>query len=142
MRRRLSSPSESRAPRGSTQEPGVWRGRRRGRLGRARPGGAKRPPAPVGLPCAVVRVVFTGSGAFGAEGSQRRVRRPSDVDLGMDVERRLVVPDLKHDQLVGVQGALKDLKLLTAGFLLYGAAAVGHGLGECSPLPRFGVRGG
>src|SRR5262249_10710250 len=39
----------------------------------------------------VVRVVFTGSGACSLEGSQRRVRWPSSVDLGVDVECRLVV---------------------------------------------------
>ena len=56
--------------------------------------GGQAGPAHAGLACAVVRVVFTGSDACGAKGSQRRVRWPSSVDLGVDVERRLVVPEL------------------------------------------------
>jgi hypothetical protein len=53
----------------------------------------------------------------------------------------LVVPELEYDQLVRVQGALKDLELLTAGFLLHGTAAAGHRLGEFGTLPRLGIRG-
>jgi hypothetical protein len=63
------------------------------------------------------------------EGGQRRVRRSGGVELRVRVERRLVVPELEYDQLVRIQGALKDLELLAAGFLLHGAAAVGHRLG-------------
>jgi len=55
------------------------------------------------------------------------------------IERRLVIPELEHDQLIGVQGTLKDLELLAAGLLLYGTAAVGHGLGKLGTLAGFGV---
>src|SRR5919109_4289600 len=98
-------------------------------------------PAHAGLPRPIVDVVFTWSGAIGSEGGYRGVRWPGGVDLRVDVERRLVGPEFEHDQLVGVQGALKDFELLATGFLLHGAAAGGHGLGEFGTLPRLGVCG-
>ena len=52
-------------------------------------------PAHAGLPRAVVEVVFPGADAVGAEGRQRRVRRPGGVALRVCVERRLVVPQLQ-----------------------------------------------
>jgi hypothetical protein len=57
----------------------------------------------------------------------------------VDIERRLVVPELQHDQCVGVESALKDLELLAAGLLLHGTAAVGHGLGKLGTLLGLGV---
>jgi hypothetical protein len=92
-------------------------------------------PAPAELPCAIVRIVFAGSGTVSTEGYQRRVRRVGSVDLRVDIERRLVIPELEHDQLVGIQGALKDLELLTARFLLHGTAALGHSLSKLGTLP-------
>ena len=59
----------------------------------------------------------------------------------MDVERRLVGPELEQDERVRVEGALKDLELLAAGFPLHGAAAAGHRLGEFGALSRLGVHG-
>ena len=69
------------------------------------------------------------------------MRWPGGVDLRVDVERRLVGPELEHDQRVGVQGTLKDLELLAARLLLHGAAAVGHGLGKLGALAGLGVHG-
>ena len=63
------------------------------------------------------------------------------VDPRVDVECCLVSPELEDHQLVGVQSTLKNLKLLAAGLLLHGAAAVGHGPGELGALAGFGVRG-
>jgi hypothetical protein len=59
----------------------------------------------------------------------------------MRVERRPVGPEFECDERIGVKGTLKDLELLTAGFSLHGAAAVGYGLSEFRALPGFGVRG-
>jgi hypothetical protein len=56
-------------------------------------------------------------------------------------ERRLVSPEFECDELVGVQGTLKNLELLTAGFLLHRAAALSQSLGEFGTLPRPGIRG-
>src|SRR5262245_36257714 len=63
------------------------------------------------------------------------------VELCVCVKRRLVGPELECDELIGGQGTLKDLELLTAGFLLHSAAAVRYSLGEFGTLPRLGVRG-
>src|SRR4029453_5196815 len=98
-------------------------------------------PASAALPCAVVCIVFAGSGAVSAEGHQRRVRGPGGIALRVRIKRCLVLPELEQNKLVGVQGTLKDLILLTAGFRLYRAAAVGHGLDELGALPRLGIRG-
>ena len=68
-------------------------------------------PAPAGLPRPVVDVVFAGSDASGAEISQGRVGWSGGIDLRMRIERRLVVPEFEDDELVGVQGTLKDLEL-------------------------------
>jgi hypothetical protein len=57
------------------------------------------------------------------------------------VERRLVGPEFECDELIGGQGALKNFELLTAGFLLHGAAAVGHRLGKLGTLAGLGIRG-
>src|SRR5215510_996152 len=100
-------------------------------------GDGRAGPAHAGLPRTVVDVVFAGSGAVSAEGHQRRVRRAGGIDLRVDIKRRLVVPELEYDELVGVQGALKDLELLAAGFLLHGAAAGGHRLGKLGTLTRL-----
>jgi hypothetical protein len=53
----------------------------------------------------------------------------SGVELRVCVECCLIRPQFEQDELIGVEGALKDLVLLAAGFLLHGAAAVGHRLG-------------
>jgi len=60
-----------------------------------------------GLPRAVVRVVFAGSGSLSTEGSERRVRRSRCVDLCVDIQCCLIVPELKRDKLVGIEGALR-----------------------------------
>src|SRR5919202_6345037 len=70
-----------------------------------------------------------------------RVRRPGGVALRVRVERRLVGPEFEDGELIGGQGTLKDLELLTAGFPLPSAAAVSHGPGEFGTLPRLGIRG-
>jgi hypothetical protein len=89
----------------------------------------------------MVDVVFPGAGVIGAQSGQRRIGWLGGVDLRVDVERCLVSPELEHNQFVRIQGALKDFKWLAARFLLHGAAAVGHGLGELGALPWLGVRG-
>src|SRR5712691_3971074 len=106
----------------------------RGRVCARQPGpargagaGCRAGPAHARLPRPVIDVVFAGSGTVGAQGSQGRIRRPGGIDLGVRVERRLVGPELEYDELIRVEGALKNLKLLAAGLLLHGAAALGHG---------------
>src|SRR5262249_8825565 len=109
--------------------------------GAAAGGGDRAAPAHAGLPRPVVDVIFAGADAVGTEGGQCRVRRSSDVEPGMRVERRLVGPEFECDERIGVQSALKDLELLAAGFLLHGTAAVSHRLGEFGTLPGLGRRG-
>jgi hypothetical protein len=95
----------------------------------------------VGVPRPAVDVIFAGSDAVGAKVGQGKIWRPGGVELRVRIKRYLVRPELEHDQLVRVQGALKDLELLAAGFLLHGAAAVGHRLGKLGTLAGLGVRG-
>ena len=63
----------------------------------AQEGGDRAGPARAGLPRPVVDVVFAGAGAVSAEGHQRRVRRVGGVDLRVNIERRLVVPEFEHE---------------------------------------------
>jgi hypothetical protein len=63
------------------------------------------------------------------------------VALRVRVERGLIGPQLEQDELIGVEGALKTLELLAAGFLLHGAAAVGHRLGKRGTLAGLGICG-
>src|SRR6516225_621080 len=87
------------------------------------------------LPGTVIRVIFPLAAPDTQFGSDCRSRA---VQLRMRIESRLVGPALEQCQLVGVEGALKDLELLTAGLLHPLLAASFHHLRELGTLSRRG----
>src|SRR3954452_3542119 len=91
--------------------------------------------AAASLPRAVVLVILA---LAGAEPQTFRQRRAGGVALGVRVERRLIAPQFKQRQLVGVERALENLELLAARFLHTCLAARLHRPRQFGPLAGRG----